>query len=96
MGRRAGANGAQERLTAQLTVNGVGVARRGRVRDPFPSARVHAAAVEGFRAKRSLDSGGRAGDVVIAHAAPRCPTLWSTRDRADARGALVLSSRLRG
>lgn len=28
------------------------IARRGRVRDPFPFARVRAGAVEGFRAKR--------------------------------------------
>ncbi|MEZ5995435.1 MAG: hypothetical protein R3C25_06745 [Hyphomonadaceae bacterium] len=44
------------------------IARRGRVRDPFSTARVQAGAVEGFRAKASLDSDGRAGDAAIAHA----------------------------
>jgi hypothetical protein len=44
------------------------IARRGRVRDPFSTARVQAGAVEGFRATASLDRDGRAGEMVFAHA----------------------------
>lgn len=47
------------------------IARRGRVRDPLPSARVQAVPVEGFRADASLDRDGRAGD--ISHARARGP-----------------------
>jgi hypothetical protein len=46
------------------------IARRGRVRDPIPCARVQAGAVEGFRAKRPSTAADARANPWIAHAAP--------------------------
>ena len=58
------------------------IARRGRVRDPFPFARVQAGAVEGFRAERpSTGTDARArrpSRTLLGHEQQGCASLAPT------------------